>query len=209
MASKDYATTTALGQWAAFVEGSIQGSTQTASQSYQINIGRMEQEVVVRLCAKLREAVSSPVEQLTLHYQVLIDESTQSTEPECFIPLVHGAKQVVLVGDRCQLGPVIMCKKAAQAGLVQSLFERLVLLGGQAKTLMFVHISPELNAVGETLSTLKFAERVATVEFGAAQLHKIANLKAALARKEGDQEGMKQNVSGSPVANYHLVPLPT
>nr|GEY08742.1 regulator of nonsense transcripts 1 homolog [Tanacetum cinerariifolium] len=61
--------------------------------------------------------------------QVLIDESTQSTEPECLIPLVLGAKQVVLVGDHCQLGPVIMCKKAARAGLAQSLFERLVLLG--------------------------------------------------------------------------------
>jgi len=33
------------------------------------------------------------------------------------------------VGDHCQLGPVIMCKKAARAGLAQSLFERLVLLG--------------------------------------------------------------------------------
>ena len=154
---------------------------------------------VVRLCAKSREAVSSPVEFLTLHYQVrhldpsdkselhklqllkdeqgelssndekkykslkrsaereilnnaqvicctcvgagdprlshfrfrlvLIDESTQATEPECLIPLVLGAKQVVLVGDHCQLGPVIMCKKAAKAGLSQSLFERLVMLG--------------------------------------------------------------------------------
>nr|XP_043619499.1 kinesin-like protein KIN-14I isoform X2 [Erigeron canadensis] len=82
-------------------------------------------------------------------------------------------------------------------------------LGGQAKTLMFVHISPELNAVGETLSTLKFAERVATVELGAAQVHKdssdvkdlkeqIANLKAALAKKEEDQEGIQHKVSGSP-----------
>ncbi|CAN0842759.1 Regulator of nonsense transcripts 1 homolog [Linum grandiflorum] len=154
---------------------------------------------VVRICAKSREAVSSPVEHLTLHYQVrhldtsekselyklqqlkdeqgelsssdekkykalkratereisqsadvicctcvgagdprlsnfrfrqvLIDESTQATEPECLIPLVLGAKQVILVGDHCQLGPVIMCKKAARAGLAQSLFERLVLLG--------------------------------------------------------------------------------
>lgn len=33
------------------------------------------------------------------------------------------------MGDHCQLGPVIMCKKAARAGLAQSLFERLVLLG--------------------------------------------------------------------------------
>ncbi|XP_075094630.1 kinesin-like protein KIN-14I [Nicotiana tabacum] len=71
-------------------------------------------------------------------------------------------------------------------------------LGGQAKTLMFVHISPELNAVGETLSTLKFAERVSTVELGTARVNKessdvkelkeqIASLKAALARKEEEQ----------------------
>jgi regulator of nonsense transcripts 1 len=60
---------------------------------------------------------------------VLIDESTQATEPECMVPIVLGAKQVILVGDHCQLGPVIMCKKAANAGLSQSLFERLVKLG--------------------------------------------------------------------------------
>jgi regulator of nonsense transcripts 1 len=60
---------------------------------------------------------------------VLIDESTQSAEPECLIPLVLGCKQVVLVGDHQQLGPVIMNKKAAKAGLSTSLFERLVNLG--------------------------------------------------------------------------------
>ncbi|XP_061350284.1 kinesin-like protein KIN-14I [Gastrolobium bilobum] len=79
-------------------------------------------------------------------------------------------------------------------------------LGGQAKTLMFVHISPEVNAIGETISTLKFAERVATVELGAARVNKdgsdvkelkgqIASLKAALARKEeGESE---HSLSGS------------
>ncbi|OLL24793.1 Regulator of nonsense transcripts 1 [Neolecta irregularis DAH-3] len=60
---------------------------------------------------------------------VLIDEATQATEPECMIPLVMGCKQVVFVGDHQQLGPVIMNKKAARAGLHQSLFERLVILG--------------------------------------------------------------------------------
>jgi regulator of nonsense transcripts 1 len=59
---------------------------------------------------------------------VLIDESTQSAEPECMIPLVLGCKQVVLVGDHKQLGPVIMNKKAAKAGLNQSLFERFIRL---------------------------------------------------------------------------------
>ncbi|KAL3849730.1 hypothetical protein ACJIZ3_011612 [Penstemon smallii] len=82
-------------------------------------------------------------------------------------------------------------------------------LGGQAKTLMFVHISPEPDAIGETISTLKFAERVASVELGAARVNKdssdvkelkdqIASLKAALARKDGEPMSIPQKVSGSP-----------
>ncbi|KAL4855832.1 Regulator of nonsense transcripts 1 [Chlorella vulgaris] len=61
--------------------------------------------------------------------RLLIDEATQAVEPETMIPLVMGAKQLVLVGDHCQLGPVILNKVAARAGLQQSLFERLMLLG--------------------------------------------------------------------------------
>ncbi|KAH6574118.1 hypothetical protein BASA62_002602 [Batrachochytrium salamandrivorans] len=60
---------------------------------------------------------------------VLIDEATQACEPECLIPLVLGSKQVVLVGDHQQLGPVVQHKKASKAGLSQSLFERLINLG--------------------------------------------------------------------------------
>lgn len=44
--------------------------------------------------------------------------------------------------------------------------------GGQAKTLMFAHLSPEEDSFGETISTLKFAQRVSTVELGAARLNK-------------------------------------
>ncbi|KAK8947063.1 Kinesin-4 [Platanthera zijinensis] len=72
-------------------------------------------------------------------------------------------------------------------------------LGGQAKTLMFVHISPEIDSIGETISTLKFAERVSKVELGSARVNKecgdskelkdqVASLKEALARREGDEE---------------------
>jgi len=35
--------------------------------------------------------------------QLLIDESTQAMEAECFIPIVLGVKQLVLVGDHCQV----------------------------------------------------------------------------------------------------------
>jgi regulator of nonsense transcripts 1 len=60
---------------------------------------------------------------------VLIDEATQATEPEAMIPIVHGCKQLVFVGDHCQLGPVITDKRAAAAGLGQSMYERLIALG--------------------------------------------------------------------------------
>jgi regulator of nonsense transcripts 1 len=59
---------------------------------------------------------------------VLVDEATQSCESECLLPLLRGAKHVILVGDHCQLGPVVLCKNAAKAGLKISLFERLVKL---------------------------------------------------------------------------------
>ncbi|CAL5048232.1 unnamed protein product [Urochloa decumbens] len=45
-------------------------------------------------------------------------------------------------------------------------------LGGHAKTLMFVQINPDVSSYSETLSTLKFAERVSGVELGAAKANK-------------------------------------
>lgn len=82
-------------------------------------------------------------------------------------------------------------------------------LGGQAKTLMFIHISPEADTLGETMSTLKFAERVSTVEQGASRSNKdtpdvrelkeqIASLKTALLRKERGESGFQQPRSLSP-----------
>lgn len=69
--------------------------------------------------------------------------------------------------------------------------------GGQAKTLMFVHISPESDAVGETISTLKFAERVATVELGAAQVNKDS----------GDVKELKEQVGISLIIILEILPL--
>lgn len=40
---------------------------------------------------------------------------------------------------------------------------------------MFAHVSPEGDSFGETVSTLKFAQRVSSVELGAARLNKESN----------------------------------
>ncbi len=79
--------------------------------------------------------------------QILIDEATQAMEGECLIPIVLGAKQLVLVGDHCQLGPVVMCKKAAKYGLTTSLFERLVYIGIRPLRLQIQYrMHPDLSA---------------------------------------------------------------
>ncbi|XVF33846.1 hypothetical protein REPUB_Repub18cG0006900 [Reevesia pubescens] len=81
-------------------------------------------------------------------------------------------------------------------------------LGGHAKTLMFVHVSPELDAIGETISTLKFAERVASIELGAARSNKetgdilelkeeVKNLKLALEKKEAEVEQLRVGNAGN------------
>lgn len=96
-------------------------------------VASVEQEVLRAadvVCTTCVGCGDNRLSQFRFRY-VLVDEATQATEPECILPLVMGARQLILVGDHCQLGPVIMCKKAAKAGLRQSLFERLVFLGNR------------------------------------------------------------------------------
>jgi len=60
---------------------------------------------------------------------VILDEATQSTEPETLCALVHCAQQVVLLGDHHQLPPTVLSTRAQAGGLSKSLFSRLVELG--------------------------------------------------------------------------------
>ncbi|KGN50095.1 kinesin-like protein KIN-14J isoform X1 [Cucumis sativus] len=75
-------------------------------------------------------------------------------------------------------------------------------LGGQAKTLMFVQINPDVDSYSETISTLKFAERVSGVELGAARSNKegryvrelmdqVAVLKDTIANKDEEIERLQ------------------
>ncbi|KAJ6380903.1 hypothetical protein OIU77_029741 [Salix suchowensis] len=84
-------------------------------------------------------------------------------------------------------------------------------LGGHAKTLMFAHLSPEGDSFGETISTLKFAQRVSTIELGAVRANKessevmklkdqVENLKKAMAGKEG--KNVQSNKMKDPRSPY-------
>ncbi|CAO2166355.1 unnamed protein product [Urochloa humidicola] len=82
-------------------------------------------------------------------------------------------------------------------------------LGGQAKTLMFVQINPDTESYSETMSTLKFAERVSGVELGAARsnkegkdikelLEQVSYLKDTISRKDMEIEQLLKEKSKSP-----------
>ncbi|KAK9103627.1 hypothetical protein Sjap_020881 [Stephania japonica] len=75
-------------------------------------------------------------------------------------------------------------------------------LGGQAKTLMFVQLNPDVESFSETVSTLKFAERVSGVELGAARSNKegrdvkelmeqVTSLKDTIAKKDEEIERLQ------------------
>ncbi|TYI91129.1 hypothetical protein E1A91_D03G170000v1 [Gossypium mustelinum] len=75
-------------------------------------------------------------------------------------------------------------------------------LGGQAKTLMFVQLNPDVESYAETISTLKFAKRVSGVELGAAQtnregrdirelMEQVSSLKETITKKDQEIERLQ------------------
>ena len=56
---------------------------------------------------------------------VIIDEATQSLEPDCLLPIIHKAQMAILIGDEKQLGPTVLSQSDEISGLSISLFERL------------------------------------------------------------------------------------
>ncbi|CAE5962284.1 unnamed protein product [Arabidopsis arenosa] len=84
-------------------------------------------------------------------------------------------------------------------------------LGGQAKTLMFVQVNPDGDSYAETVSTLKFAERVSGVELGAAKSNKegrdvrqlmeqVSNLKDVIAKKDEELQNFQKLKGNNPTS---------
>lgn len=61
--------------------------------------------------------------------RILVDEATQATEPAVLVPLMRGCRQLVLVGDHCQLPPTVLSTRAEEEGHGVPLFSRMVACG--------------------------------------------------------------------------------
>ncbi|RAJ83615.1 putative DNA helicase [Chitinophaga dinghuensis] len=100
-----------------------------------------EQYVVEDIVAKAQVITATPVG--ANHYTVrhlkyrtvVIDEAGQALEPACWIPILKGEK-VIFAGDHCQLPPTIKSNDAAQAGLANTLMEKIVALYPESVTLL-------------------------------------------------------------------------
>ena len=57
---------------------------------------------------------------------VVVDESTQATEPRTLLALTLAKQSVVLLGDQKQLAPTCVSQRAAKDGLAVSLFDRIL-----------------------------------------------------------------------------------
>lgn len=75
---------------------------------------------------------------------VFIDEAAQGLEAATWIPILK-AKKVVFAGDHCQLPPTIKSYQAAQEGLAETLFEKVIARKSQASQMLQVQYRmPEL-----------------------------------------------------------------
>ena len=79
------------------------------------------------LCTTLNNAGNEKLKKTHITYDYLIiDEACQCVEPSSLIPLCHGIKKLILVGDHMQLPATVFFPKAKNILYNRSLFERLI-----------------------------------------------------------------------------------
>ncbi len=103
------------------------GLKKSEEEEYKEHMEEFEQRIINSSDIILSTINNSADSRLKDYYFpiVIIDEATQSLEPDILLPLYHRAEMVVLIGDEKQLGPIVISREAEVAGFDISLFERL------------------------------------------------------------------------------------
>jgi regulator of nonsense transcripts 1 len=97
---------------------------------YRTLLAKAEQEIITRadvVCCTCSAVADGRLTPFQFKF-VLIDEATQSVEPETLCALMLGVEQLVLVGDQKQLGPTVIIPELESMGYGLSLYERLLSL---------------------------------------------------------------------------------
>ncbi|KAJ6705558.1 KINESIN-4-LIKE ISOFORM X1 [Salix purpurea] len=192
--------------------------TSTADVLELMNIGLMNRAVGATV---LNERSSRSHSVLTVHVQGMDLKTSAVLRGNLHLVDLAGSERVdrsEVVGERLReaqhinkslsaLGDVIfsLSQKSQHVPFRNSKLTQVLQssLGGQAKTLMFVQLNPDVDSYSETISTLKFAERVSGIELGAAKsnnegrnirelMEQVAFLKDTISRKDEVIERLQQ-----------------
>lgn len=198
-------------------DASIVPVNSTADVLELMNIGLMNRAVGA---TALNERSSRSHSVLTVHVRGMELKSGDSSRGSLHLVDLAGSERVdrsEATGDRLReaqhinkslsaLGDVIfaLAQKSSHVPYRNSKLTQVLQgsLGGQAKTLMFVQLNPDVESYSETVSTLKFAERVSGVELGAARSNKegrgvrelieqVNSLKETVAKKDEEIERLR------------------
>ena len=110
-----------------------QGGTKGGQQANNVSVSAFKEKVkAIRnaqvICCTCIGSGGDILENMVFE-RVLVDEATQATEPAVLVPLARGCRQLVLVGDHCQLPPTVLSPRAEEEGLGVPLFSRMVACG--------------------------------------------------------------------------------
>ncbi|KAG5249331.1 kinesin [Salix suchowensis] len=199
-------------------DASMHAVTSTADVLELMNIGLMNRAVGATV---LNERSSRSHSVLTVHVQGMDLKTSAVLRGNLHLVDLAGSERVdrsEVIGERLReaqhinkslsaLGDVIfsLSQKSQHVPFRNSKLTQVLQssLGGQAKTLMFVQLNPDVDSYSETISTLKFAERVSGIELGAAKsnnegrnirelMEQVAFLKDTISRKDEVIERLQQ-----------------
>jgi len=102
------------------------GNTYISSSAYKERLKTLKNAQVI--CCTCIGSGGDILDSMTFD-RVLVDEATQATEPAVLVPFMRGCRQLVLVGDHCQLPPTVLSTRAEEEGHGVPLFSRMVACG--------------------------------------------------------------------------------
>jgi superfamily I DNA and/or RNA helicase len=178
---------------------------------------KIEDQVVERLVesASIVCATSTGLDRELLGGRIfdwcIMDEASQSTEPETWIPLQF-ASRLVLAGDHFQLPPTVLSAQAAAAGFNISLLERLVSQLGPGVSRR-LDVQYRMHQQIMAFSALEFYEGSLTADPSVAA-HLLSDLPGVIASDLTstpvtfiDTAGASYDEALEPDGNSHLNPL--